>query len=682
MKWRDWLQFFLLLAVLICYTTANSQPLSTPDKPWLFLQPSAPIDYGKTNVLNMAPRGDILQGFDLRQGRISTVVISIFAEGNCLYKSEVEPFPSNRSQANTGEEDLRRLLQELQQKNISAYLSLDVLAWQSQELTEEGEKKGVFGKWPNWREVTGGSALRQKPEAFFASPFHPEVRRALVSLVQEVGRKFPMLSGIVLNTRLSEREILGFSEAARIASITDIGLDPIDLILQNRAEQENTTRVYEWLNWRRGQMASLVKSLSDAYKGVNPKGKVLAIGLADYYQRQEFNDLRRTQDWRYWLQQGIIDGVLLEGRWQSRYTDSRSFADFQEEITELADKNGKSLLLVPVSHGANRDGSSYGRDWANLKSRVPSLNEIALMVRNEEDLQHTTAFLSGKVVSSLFENPRLGEKLPELSLPNTEGKLWEARDSWGKDSMLLVIANDKAPLPGLFNETLKAWRQNGVQPVVVAPKPLSVAGAFDLKDVVHGLGSWFPTGAGYAVVDRAGFVRRLGSIDNVNHWNEKLPSPFNPTPLLEVGKAAPDFILRDMNGQAIGLSDFKGKRHLLLTFFPRCFTGGCKQHLASLQKNESALQAKGVSVVAVSVDPSDVQQAFAASLDAQFRFIPDAGRNLCILYGATKNTTDLAQRMSVLIDKSGIVRWIDTNVNVATHGADILAKMRELGMAQ
>jgi Peroxiredoxin len=168
----------------------------------------------------------------------------------------------------------------------------------------------------------------------------------------------------------------------------------------------------------------------------------------------------------------------------------------------------------------------------------------------------------------------------------------------------------------------------------------------------------------------------------VNHWNEKLPSPFNPTPLLEVGKAAPDFILRDMNGQAIGLSDFKGKRHLLLTFFPRCFTGGCKQHLASLQKNESALQAKGVSVVAVSVDPSDVQQAFAASLDAQFRFIPDAGRNLCILYGATKNTTDLAQRMSVLIDKSGIVRWIDTNVNVATHGADILAKMRELGMAQ
>ena len=51
-----------------------------------------------------------------------------------------------------------------------------------------------------------------------------------------------------------------------------------------------------------------------------------------------------------------------------------------------------------------------------------------------------------------------------------------------------------------------------------------------------------------------------------------------------------------------------------------------------------------------------------------------------MLYGAAQQPTDLAQRMTVLIDKQGVVRQIDTDVNVRTHGADVVAKMRELGM--
>jgi peroxiredoxin len=38
--------------------------------------------------------------------------------------------------------------------------------------------------------------------------------------------------------------------------------------------------------------------------------------------------------------------------------------------------------------------------------------------------------------------------------------------------------------------------------------------------------------------------------------------------------------------------------------------------------------------------------------------------------------------MSVLIDKDGIVRHIDKQVNVRSHGADVIMKMRELGMVQ
>jgi peroxiredoxin len=51
-------------------------------------------------------------------------------------------------------------------------------------------------------------------------------------------------------------------------------------------------------------------------------------------------------------------------------------------------------------------------------------------------------------------------------------------------------------------------------------------------------------------------------------------------------------------------------------------------------------------------------------------------------YAAVQNDDERAARMTFLIDKSGIVRWIDSDVHVQTHGADVLNKMRELGMAK
>ena len=74
------------------------------------------------------------------------------------------------------------------------------------------------------------------------------------------------------------------------------------------------------------------------------------------------------------------------------------------------------------------------------------------------------------------------------------------------------------------------------------------------------------------------------------------------------------------------------------------------------------------------------QRAFAHELKLTFPLLPDTQRQITKLYGATGNADDMAARQSVLIDKNSIVRWIDTNVSVQTHGADVLTKMRELGL--
>lgn len=156
-----------------------------------------------------------------------------------------------------------------------------------------------------------------------------------------------------------------------------------------------------------------------------------------------------------------------------------------------------------------------------------------------------------------------------------------------------------------------------------------------------------------------------------------------PTVKVKVGDAAPNFSVTDMNGKEWKLSELKGKKNLILTFFPKCFTGGCANHLSSLRDHQSEFDATDTQILAVSVDPAEGekgQKAFAAQWKLGFPMIPDTSRALSQIYGAAQNDKQLAARMSVLIDKAGIVRWIDTDVHVQTHGADVLAKIGELNL--
>jgi peroxiredoxin len=156
-------------------------------------------------------------------------------------------------------------------------------------------------------------------------------------------------------------------------------------------------------------------------------------------------------------------------------------------------------------------------------------------------------------------------------------------------------------------------------------------------------------------------------------------------PSVEAGQPAPDFKVEDANGNTLRLSDFRGKKNVLLTFFPKCFTGGCANHLSSLRDRQADFDATDTQIIAVSVDPAageKGQLAFAKQWQLTFPLIPDTDRRLSMLYGATRNKHQLAARMSVFIDKEGTVRFVDTDVHVATHGADVSAKFRELGLTK
>ena len=145
-----------------------------------------------------------------------------------------------------------------------------------------------------------------------------------------------------------------------------------------------------------------------------------------------------------------------------------------------------------------------------------------------------------------------------------------------------------------------------------------------------------------------------------------------------IGQNAPDFALVDMNGRTLRLNDFRGQKNVLLTFFPKAFTSGCEQHLESLQAHRAEFDAANTQIIAVSVDAAELQRSFADTLGLSFTMLPDMQHHVVSLYGGFNENSELSKRQSIFIDKSGIVRLIDHNVQPATHGADILAAMKNL----
>ena len=84
----------------------------------------------------------------------------------------------------------------------------------------------------------------------------------------------------------------------------------------------------------------------------------------------------------------------------------------------------------------------------------------------------------------------------------------------------------------------------------------------------------------------------------------------------------------------------------------------------------------------ISTDAASTQREFADTLGFNFTFLPDTERIISQIYGAARSTDQLSDRMSVFIDKAGVVRIIDRQVVVGTHGSDVLKKMDELKLGK
>ncbi|MET7709319.1 peroxiredoxin [Micromonospora sp. NPDC005413] len=133
--------------------------------------------------------------------------------------------------------------------------------------------------------------------------------------------------------------------------------------------------------------------------------------------------------------------------------------------------------------------------------------------------------------------------------------------------------------------------------------------------------------------------------------------------LIEVGADAPDFVLKDQNNQEVRLSAFRGRRTVLLVFYPLAFTGTCQGELGEVRDNLDEYVNDDVQVLTVSVDSVYSHKIWADREGYQFPMLADFWPHGAVAeaYGVFNDVAGFANRGTFVIDKAGVVRFAEMN---------------------
>ena len=151
---------------------------------------------------------------------------------------------------------------------------------------------------------------------------------------------------------------------------------------------------------------------------------------------------------------------------------------------------------------------------------------------------------------------------------------------------------------------------------------------------------------------------------------------------LQKGDSAEDFELLDHNGNSVTLSSFKGSKNVVLCFYP-------KNHLFACPSKKVFEMAKSVISVypqivatetvlfAISVDSVDSQSDFVKEYEIPYVHLSDPKKKACKKYAGT-NIAGLAKRSTFVIDKNGIIHYVIREINVSSHGQEILDSLTKI----
>ena len=148
----------------------------------------------------------------------------------------------------------------------------------------------------------------------------------------------------------------------------------------------------------------------------------------------------------------------------------------------------------------------------------------------------------------------------------------------------------------------------------------------------------------------------------------------------QAGDVAPEFTAASTSGSDVSLSSFRGKRNVLLAFFPLAFTGTCTKELICFTEDFDQFAGKGVEILPISVDATASLREFKNKLQMKTDLLSDFKRDISRAYGVLNEERFYSNRAYFLIDREGRVRWsyVETNNSQRRENSEILAAIKLL----
>jgi peroxiredoxin len=128
--------------------------------------------------------------------------------------------------------------------------------------------------------------------------------------------------------------------------------------------------------------------------------------------------------------------------------------------------------------------------------------------------------------------------------------------------------------------------------------------------------------------------------------------------VIEPGTPAPEFTLKNQDGERVSLADFRGRK-VMLVFYPADFSPGCTDQLSLYQEVLPQLEGKAT-LLGISVDSIWSHRAFREQLGVEIPLLADfhPKGEVAASYGAYLEEWGTSNRSLVLVDEEGVVEWV------------------------
>ena len=154
----------------------------------------------------------------------------------------------------------------------------------------------------------------------------------------------------------------------------------------------------------------------------------------------------------------------------------------------------------------------------------------------------------------------------------------------------------------------------------------------------------------------------------------------------KVGNMAPAFTLQDQDGNKVSLKDFKGKKNVVLYFYPKAMTPGCTVQACGIRDSRKTLDKLDTVVLGVSPDPVARLGKFIEKQDLNFTLLSDEDHAITEKYGAWGLKKFMGRefmgvlRTTFIIGKDGRLKHVMDKVKTKSHHDDVVALIKDLDL--